>query len=55
MTQSTTIRLNPFFIRSAVGMTPDEKAAFELSLNPFFIRSAVGIIDEFMEALAETS
>ena len=36
--------LNPFFIRSAVGMEHDAKEAVrEIGLNPFFIRSAVGI------------
>ena len=35
------MRLNPFFIRSAVEMNnvPDKEA--EMGLNPFFIRSAV--------------
>ena len=35
--------LNPFFIRSAVGIHATVNGAIVGSLNPFFIRSAVGI------------
>ena len=35
--------LNPFFIRSAVGMAKEAVAVSFDGLNPFFIRSAVGI------------
>ena len=36
-------RLNPFFIRSAVGMIALKDSKIDRRLNPFFIRSAVGI------------
>ena len=35
--------LNPFFIRSAVGIYRFFTSVGTVSLNPFFIRSAVGI------------
>ena len=40
-------RLNPFFIRSAVGIPPSgEPSQLQDRLNPFFIRSAVGMRHE---------
>ena len=36
-------RLNPFFIRSAVGIEPRGEGRGSVGLNPFFIRSAVGM------------
>ena len=37
------LRLNPFFIRSAVGIDVGDEDEDIGGLNPFFIRSAVGM------------